>query len=67
MPRAPDPITRRYKGLPFLKAVEDATARKIPWRLVRQDDDHKVVTRDHRLDRLNFEVDDGFVTECRWG
>lgn len=51
------------------KEMVDAclSANEIIYRIVREDDQHFIVTMDLRLDRLNLEIDKGIVTKIEVG
>lgn len=48
-------------------AINLAEANGKTYRLKRVDGEYYMVTADYRLDRLNFEVDEGIVTSCTKG
>lgn len=56
-----------YVGLAKRAAIAKAEAAGAPWRITREDDEHFVVTQDYVPERLNFEIDDGTVTEATYG
>lgn len=56
-----------YRGLSKREAIAKAEAEGRVWRVVREDDEHFPATLDYVPDRLNFEIDDGRVTEVTLG
>ena len=51
--------------------LEDAEAycekNKIVYRVIREDENRYAVTADYRINRINFQVDDGKVTSADYG
>lgn len=56
-----------YVGLTKKAAIAKAAASDTPWRITREDDELFLVTQDYNPERLNFEIDDGRVTEATYG
>lgn len=56
-----------YVGLTKRAAIAKADASDTPWRITREDDEQFMVTQDYVPDRLNFEIDDGTVTQATFG
>lgn len=62
-----DPFDTAYLGLDQNAATTKADALGLQWRIVRIDDRWAKVTKDHRPERLNFEIDDGLVARVTKG
>lgn len=56
-----------YVGLTKRAAIARADAAGVPWRVLREDDEHFLATQDHVPDRVNLEIDDGRVTRATNG
>lgn len=60
-----DGPTRSYLGLTKEKAVAKARRMGLRSRIVRDDFERFRITKDLRTDRINFEIDKGFVTAAK--
>ena len=56
-----------YVGLTKQAATAKADAAGTTWRITREDDESFPVTLDFDPERLNFEIDDGKVTQATYG
>ena len=56
-----------YVGLTKQAATAKADAAGTTWRITREDDESFPVTLDYNPERLNFEIDDGKVTQATYG
>lgn len=57
----------RYVGMELKAAMELAKSEGRPARVIQEDGEHRIVTRDYRPERLNFVVVKGKVTEVTRG
>lgn len=56
-----------YVGLGFEDAIDRAESESREWRLASQDGEHFMLTMDYRPERINFDVEDGVVTNAWMG
>lgn len=63
----PSSAAKSLVGLPLEKAKAMAAAAAIPHRVIKIDGQVQPATMDYRLDRLNFTVKKGVVTEVTKG
>jgi hypothetical protein len=62
-----DSSASAYVGLTKKAAITKADAAGTTWRITREDDESFPVTLDYNPERLNFEIDDGKVTQATYG
>ena len=68
IPRPPQTMpSQDYLGLSKEEASAKATAARLRSRVIRIDDQHAKVTKDHRPERLNFEIESGKVVRVTKG
>ena len=60
-------MEQKYIGLKLKEGIEKAKNEGFTFRLMREDDQRFFGTMDLRLDRLNFETDNGKITKCYVG
>lgn len=65
--KADDTGADAYVGLTKKAATAQADAAGTTWRITREDDESFPVTLDFNPERLNFEIDDGKVTQATYG
>jgi hypothetical protein len=56
-----------YIGLTKREAILKAEATNTPWRITREDKETFMVTQDFVENRINFEIDDGEITNATYG
>ena len=66
-PRTAPDDAAAYQGLTKAAAIARAEDEGRPWRILREDDEHFPATMDFVPERVNFEIDDGEVTEATFG
>jgi hypothetical protein len=62
-----DSSAKSYVGLTKKEAIARAEASDTQWRILREDDEVFMATQDFVEDRVNFEIDNGKVTNATNG
>ncbi|YCM43850.1 hypothetical protein V2O64_21310 [Verrucomicrobiaceae bacterium 227] len=58
---------QNYVGLTKDDAIAKADAAGLRWRIVKEDGQSHRVTKDHRPERLNFDIEAGIITRVTKG
>jgi len=62
-----DILFEYLKGKTYKEAQEICKEAKFTLRVVKEDGNYKIVTRDYRLDRINLELENNIITKVYIG